>query len=262
MRTKKSKKPRVKVVLDGGVVESIPKLKIIIDKLRAKYGEKIIYRGQPDYAWQLEPSIAREYSFYSDKKKLKKESEINLLDRFHRIAAAYLDKDLNPWDLLFYARHHGLPVRILDWTSNPLVALYFSAEYKEKAATGVDGSLWVCFLNNKPPLKPHTSDDKNRDPSKVQGIRLIYPTHACTRVNAQEGVFSLHGNPWAPLEDFAKKYRGKQSNIKALIKLKIPADNKINIFDELDRFGVSQRTIFPDLDGAAKGVLNNEFLRP
>ena len=39
----------------------------------------------------------------------------------------YIDES-DEWRWLFYAQHYRLRTRMLDWTSNPLVALYFAVE--------------------------------------------------------------------------------------------------------------------------------------
>lgn len=95
-----------------------------------------MFRGMTDCTWRLLPSIYREIPplrqyLYGPVAPHERGSimydEVELLSDFKQYAASYLSglDPTNDLAWLFYAQHHGLPTRLLDFTSNPLVALYF-----------------------------------------------------------------------------------------------------------------------------------------
>lgn len=98
------------------------------------------FRGHSNSDWDLTPTIGR--SHCQSKYYLKwVDLEDDLLEEFQKFSRPYLDCDPKyKYEWLVIAQHHGLPTRILDWTTNPLKALYFTVEnpqfYEE------NGALW------------------------------------------------------------------------------------------------------------------------
>ena len=102
------------------------------------YGERIIYRGMSDNSYRLEPGLAR----IND---LEEDSEHAYINEF-LIRRPDEFSGLNEFGMLAKMQHYGLPTRLLDFTTNPLVALYFACESK----FAINGRV-VChstFLQN------------------------------------------------------------------------------------------------------------------
>lgn len=93
------------------------------------------FRGQSDAEHKLLPGLFRPVGgkFYDENK---------LINEFVRMHPEAREKHVDILELLTYAQHYGLPTRLLDWTENALVALYFACNGEEDK----DGR--VFFLPN------------------------------------------------------------------------------------------------------------------
>lgn len=228
--------------------------------LRKKKGQ-IYFRGHAKVGWKLTPSIARpdEHFEWAGLKltfdfPVKQERE--LFHRFRRHTYEERGRVLDKWEALFLARHYDLPVRLLDWTTNPLVALYFACGRDAKK----DGEIWFFEKKEATCEIDVLGRHKYPDPFKIEGIKIIYPFYPTRKMTAQSGVFTIHAPPFYDLR-YISKWKYKDCDISSGGCFRIPGQAKSNLLWELNRLGINARTLFPGLDGLAKGLMQEEILR-
>lgn len=175
------------------------------------------------------------------------------------------------------ARHHGLPTRLLDWTANALFALYFACNADRKKDQKKAGRVWVmrrrragkdqdldafklARCKDEKKLFNHldTNGGKTCDPSDA--IRIVYPFYNSPRLLAQDGAFTMHSNPWRSIESYKDPFKRENLDIETLHFWNVPAEKKLNILKELSSLGITQRSLFPDLDGVARSLWETEVL--
>lgn len=94
---------------------------------------EIIFRGEENlYKTALTPKLFRK-NFSSN------HQEIEIIDEFKRQHPEYSQTCQNIFDWLSVMQHYGIPTRLLDWTTNLLVGLYFATE---PSRTKKDGALY------------------------------------------------------------------------------------------------------------------------
>lgn len=211
-----------------------------VDKVKG-HTETTIYRGQrKDYP--LLPNICRN----GEPETLLK-NEKALLAQFQKEAPRCLQVvPDNDWEWLVVAQHHGLNTRLLDWTFNPYVALWFALE---KATSSSCPEVWV--MN---PLKEDVIEklDQTR-PFSGTRTKVFKSNFNIPRLKEQEGCFVLFKHIKKSQRGFVALEKNKQLR-KRVSRVRIQSRAAKNILGQLEAMGYTKSRLYPNIDEVATNV--------
>ena len=225
-----------------------------------RFRSDLVFRGQQDARADLSTSLARLGGDFV-------ELEPHLLRNFRKYAHSDLRNETF-WDWLALAKHHGLPTRVLDWTHSPYVALHFATS--ELTCFDRDGVVWVVdyvrAAEDLPAVLRSILDDERANSFTTEMVAraapalpeldalaagedfvlFLEPPSLDARIVNQYALFSLLSSPTAQLHDWLADRPGLARRIV------VPAELKWEVRDKLDQANVTERVLFPGLDGIAR----------
>lgn len=178
--------------------------------------------------------------------------ERKMLEDFKRRSSFLIKQSFTTdWEWLVYAQHFGLKTRLLDWTSNPLVALWFACQNPHKL--GVDSYLYIFSCDSDMRI----DIGKKTSPFDIRSTKILKPMLNNERIVAQHGWFTAHA-----YSNRSKRFVTLENNVNTrehLTEITVPANLKKEILRRLSTFGVNNRTVFPDVNGLSSH-LNWKYL--
>jgi hypothetical protein len=228
------------------------------------------FRGVPNAEFKLIPSVFRSpprngYDLEDD--------ERHAFRDFRLWSAGMIPTSTSPEDVYFQQQHHGLPTRLLDWTTNALIAIYFAiesdkadkaaavyvmdaygfGEHKYEGLDGVErraGGFAVASDDRNSLLSVALADivrwrKEHKPPPFIFPVR---PAFTDVRMQVQRSCFTYHPPSVQELTD------GENNS---LSKIGIPKEAKEGIKDQLLHRGIDHFSVFGDIDSLAKTVSRN-----
>lgn len=190
--------------------------------------------------------------------------EPHILRNFRKYAHAGAVIHDTVWHWLALGQHHGLPTRLIDWTFSPFVALHFVTAYLH--LMDEDGEVWAVDYNEVHRLLPEslvaTLDNEGSAVFTADMLAELAPTLSAfdelaqdpvmlffeppavdPRIVNQYALFSVYGDADDGPEDWLKRHP------RLWRKIIVPAQIKWEVRDKLDQANITERMLFPGLDG-------------
>jgi len=192
--------------------------------------------------------------------------ERQLMRAFRKYAAQDAVPHDTDWDWLALGQHHGLPTRLLDWTYSPYVALHFATQNTTKYDR--DGVVWcIDYTRAHERLPDELRTALGQEGAQVFTTELlaeaspglgdleqyeddfvlfVEPPSFDARIVNQYALFSVVSRPTAHLDEWVAAH-GELAK-----RVVIPAELKWEVRDKLDQANVTERVLFPGLDGISR----------
>jgi hypothetical protein len=229
------------------------------------------FRGEENSDWPtaLKPKLYR--TKHKLKEVLRQEQDLRLEFKRRGSQLAGEGKPSDHWERYFLMEHYGGPTRLLDWSDGALVALYFALGPVKSTHDAAVYMLDPWWLNNlvyrELPIakedrpvgtampdwdeaKPYLSEDEFENEYIGPKFPMaIDPSHVARRFAAQRSRFTIFGRGVDGLTRVCGKV---QERDRRLCRIPINRSAVDTMRRDLATCGISESTIFPDLEGLGR----------
>ncbi len=267
------------------MISSLPDYLKTAKAIRKATKLTVWYRGIDSGAYSIKPGL-----YWRGLKR-----EYHLVTDFMTTAPQYLEAASVPqgneldtlWQWYFMMQHYGLPTRLLDWTENPLVALYFAVFNAVSVPDGDTPCVWALdptVLNETTIEDEHLivpggpfsrfwlpqvggADLERCDPERSQTFNYsdgkrysndlplaISPPRQNRRIIAQAGVFTIHGTGMHGLEEILPTSEEPAGVGRGLVRIDVDRNVAAELLDDLEHIGITRLALFPELPNVAAHI--------
>lgn len=185
-------------------------------------------------------------------------------------------------ELVAFAQHYGLPTRMLDWTFDINVAMYFasmgviSKYFEEDMDREVEDKKMVIWA-----LNAQMYQNRNPFPRTLAPLSFVVPSYSDNpNLKAQKGILThwriivpglnsknreifTQKTDRTPLDQLLAKFyeKDKLDQIVMLYKFIIPKAECVNMYNYIYKMGYGAANLFPGYDGVVKEIHDNKMLR-
>lgn len=253
------------------------------DESLKRHRSSFAYRGMVDASWGMPTSLSRLGGAFA-------ELERHMLRNFRKYAHRDVVERDSFWHWLAVAQHHGLPTRLLDWTYSPLVALHFATD--DLSRMSQDGVVWLVRIPDTHSLLPKPLKAALQEEGShvftvemlsrfelpevtvtVAGVSVsssqFRPTHIKDLADFDKLAkkpFALFLEPpsiddrivnqfalFSVLSDASMSFDAWLAGYPNLVsKVVVRSSLKWEVRDRLDQANVTERVLFPGLDGLSR----------
>jgi hypothetical protein len=246
----------------------------LIEDLQANSSNTRWYRGCARSTHRLLPSLYRHKTITAITELGRLENK--LMTRFRQRSIPMHSRSLqDDWDALYFMQHYRVPTRLLDWTENPFVGLYFavisclqSSNARRPRTPHYDAAVWILdpAAWNRKALSHQSYDGEVLTPrdESLKGYKpsssfagmfnhpvALYGAHNSPRIVAQRGVFTIFGQNTKPMEEVYVKENFPPN---CLIKITLKRARLASFRKSLLNYDITESVIFPDLEGLAEEI--------